>query len=79
MSTRVPYHVKGKGASTAMARKKVKNPKARKAAAKRLLAMSMHKKELAKEAVAGNGTADRKQVPEDYKQQDPGNPGTSMS
>lgn len=58
-------------------RKKHKNPKARSAAAKKLLAMSL-KKKMAKGALAGNGTSDKDKVPQNGMQMDSGNPGMDM-
>ena len=60
-------------------RKKHKNPKARSAAAKKLLAMAMRKK-MSRGQVPGNGdaTSDKDKVPQKNLQMDSGNPGEEM-
>jgi hypothetical protein len=60
-----------------MARRKSKNPKARSAAAKKLLAMSL-KKKMAKGEVAGNAMGDKDRVPQRSLQMDSGNPGEEL-
>jgi hypothetical protein len=60
-----------------MARRKSKNPKARSAAAKKLLAMSM-KKKMMRGGLQGNGMADNDKAPQRSMQMDSGNPGEEM-
>ena len=58
-------------------RKKRKNPKARAAAAKKLLAMSLRKR-MTKGALEGNAMSDKDKMPQNGMQMDAGNPGMDM-